>query len=180
MRTVALFMLVGIVAQAQEFSAVPPAVSDSLVFQDPLAPFEVKDIAGRTWRNEDLRGKYTLVYLWNTFTARGRDKFTPTAGVLRVLPDMAEVQRAQDEAARSQNVQVLAFCTDYDYTHAPEYLKGKPYNFPVIADWQVVRKLFGGSSGMYLVIDPEGRLSQPFRSWSFARVALEVQRAASR
>lgn len=180
MRFGAVLLLIATGALGQEFSAVPPAASDSLVFSDALPQFEVKDIAGRTWRNEELRGKYTLVYLWNTFLARGRDKFVPTAGVLRVLPDMAEVQRAHEEAARSKNVQVLAFCQDYDYTHAPEYLKGKPYTFPVIADWQVARKLFGQSSGMYLVIDPEGRISQPFRSWSFARVALEVQRAAGR
>jgi hypothetical protein len=55
--------------QAQ-FGSVPPAMSDLLQFGAQLPDFEAKDIAGRTWRLEDLRGKYTLVYIWGTFEAR--------------------------------------------------------------------------------------------------------------
>jgi hypothetical protein len=43
------------------FLAIPPAVSDSLHFGTQLPEFEAKDIDGRTWRLDDLRGKFTLI-----------------------------------------------------------------------------------------------------------------------
>ncbi len=48
------------------FLSVPQPVSDSLRFVDLLPPFEAKDIKGRTWHSEDLRGKFTLIYIWHT------------------------------------------------------------------------------------------------------------------
>jgi hypothetical protein len=173
------FVALAALAQQGPFSDVPAATSDALQFGAPLPDFEVKDIRGRTWRLADLKGKYTLVHLWGTPAARAKDKVPAPVGVFRMLPDLAEIQRIHDEVKAAGGVQVLTFCIDYDYTHAPEYMKGRPYDFPVIADFQVARKLFAGT-GWYLVVDPEGRLSQPFRSWSFGRVALEVQRVAGR
>ena len=49
--------------------------------------------------------------------------------------------------------------------------------FPVIADWVLIRKLVPG--GGHRVVNPEGRLSEPFRSWSFTRTFWEVRRAAA-
>ena len=41
---------------------------------------------------------------------------------------------------------MLTFCSDYDYTHASEYMKEKKYSFPVIADWALIKKvLLGGA-----------------------------------
>jgi len=59
----------------------------------------------------------------------------------------------------------------------------------VIADWMLIRKLFGrgnpaggrlGLMSLIWVVDPQGRVSEPFRSWSFGRVLFEVERAAAR
>jgi hypothetical protein len=145
--------------------------------------FEAKDIAGRTWRLDDLRGKITLIYIWNTFEARAVDAHEPRIReVIPGLSDLPEVQRFYDKAKRTKNIQVLTFCRDYDYTHAAEYIKDKKYSFPVIADWVMVKKLFPNASGNppYLVVDPEGRLSAPIREWSFGRVLYEIESIAAR
>jgi peroxiredoxin len=127
-------------AQQSPFLSVPPAVSDSLRFGAQLPEFEAKDITGRTWRNDDLRGKLTLIYIWHTFAARAADAagtHPHARETIRAsgLPDLPELQRFHDKVRNAGNVQVLAFCSDYDYTHAPEYMNQKNYTFPVIADW---------------------------------------------
>ncbi len=176
-------LFVATVACAQApFSSVPPAREDALRFGAELPAFQVKDIAGRTWTLEDLRGKYTLIYVWHTFPARRSDGLDRGKEVLRVhFPDLREVERVHREVRRSKDIQVLTLCTDYDYTHAPEYLKETPYTFPVIADWMLIRKLVPGASGYgtHWVVNREGRLSEPFRSWSFTRVLWEVQRVVT-
>jgi hypothetical protein len=162
------------------FSSVSPEKEDALRFGAELPAFEVKDIAGRTWTPADLRGKYTLIYLWHTSLARWSDRMDPPAKEFfrRHVLDLDEVESVHRQVRQSKDVQVLTLCTDYDYTHAPEYVKEKPYTFPVIADWVLIRKLVPSSgSGMYRVVSPEGRLSEPFRSWSFTRLLWEVQRA---
>jgi hypothetical protein len=163
------------------FSSIPPA-SEGLRFGMQLPPFEAKDIAGRLWRLEDLRGKWTLIYLWHTFEARAVDGHDPSIReVIPGLPDLPEVQRFYNEARHSEGIQVLTFCRDYDYTHASEYMKERKYSFPVIADWTLIQKLFPSAGGNqpYWVVDPEGRLSDPLRSWSFGRFLYEIERAAS-
>ena len=76
---------------------------------------------------------------------------------------------------------MLTFCRDYDYTHAPEYMTSRRYTFPVIADWVLIDKLFpaAGPSRQW-VVNPEGRLSEPFRSWTFGRLLFELERVAGR
>jgi peroxiredoxin len=110
--------------------------------------FEAKDISGRTWRLEDLRGKFTVIYFWHTFEARKADTLDPQARQrVQALPDLPEVQRFYDKVRTAKNLQVLTFCSDYDYTHAPAYMKEKQYTFPVIADWVLIEKLFRERAG---------------------------------
>lgn len=159
------------------------APSEGLRFDSQLAPFEAKDIAGRTWRLEDLRGKFTLIYVWYTFEARAVDAYDGRVReVIRGLSDLPEVQRFYDEARRTKDIQVLTFCRDYDYTHASEYMKEKKYSFPVIADWVLIKKLFPQAPGNppYWVVDKDARLSAPARALSLGRVLYELERAASR
>ena len=174
-----LFVAVNAWAQSP-FSSIPAVKEDALRFGAELPAFEVKDIAGRTWTLADLRGKYTLLYVWHTFRARAVDKLDPQSKeVFRVhFPDLREVERVHREVRRSKDIQVLTLCVDYDYTHAPDYMKEMPYTFPVIADWALIRKLVppAAASGTHWVVSPEGRLSEPFRSWSFTRTFWEVQR----
>ena len=154
-----------------------PAVSDALRFGAQLPEFEVKDIRGRTWRSEDLRAKFTLIYIWHTFWARGADAHPRANPNLLNLP---ELQRFYDKV-RNKKIQVLAFCMDYDYMHAHDYMKLKGYTFPVIADWVLIKKLFPEAEGRppYWLVNPEGRLSYPLRSWSFGGLLYEVERVAA-
>jgi hypothetical protein len=193
MRFVGLFLMTVAAVLAQQasspttgngspFLSIPP-VSEGLRFEAQLPPFEAKDIAGRTWRLEDLRGKLTLIYIWYTFEARGVDAHEASVReVIHGLSDLPEVQRFYNEVRHTKNIQVLTFCRDYDYTHASEYMKEKKYFFPVIADWMLIKKLFpnAGGSPPYWVVDPEGRLSDPLHSWSFGRALYEIELAGSR
>ena len=153
-------------------------VREDLRFEAQLPAFEAKDIAGRTWRLDDLRGKFTLIYIWHTFEARMVDSHDPRVReMVPGLSNLPEVQRFFDKVKGSKKLQVLTFCRDYDYTHAPAYMKEKGYSFPVIADWTLTQKLFGKAAGSTpdLVVDPEGRLSNPIRSWSLGRVLYEIE-----
>ncbi len=163
------------------FLSIPP-VPQSIRFEAQLPLFEAKDIDGRTWRLEDLRGKLTLIYIWNTFEARAVDAHAASIrNVISGLSDLPEVQRFYDEVRQSKSIQVLTFCSDHDYTHASEYMKEKKYSFPVIADWVLIKKLFpAGGSPDYWVVDRDAQLSYPVRSWSLGRVLYEIERAASR
>src|SRR5260370_11422849 len=67
------------------FLSIPPA-SEGLRFETQLPPFEAKDIAGRTWRLEDLRGKLTLIYIWYTFEAPGIDAHNTGVPVVSPRP----------------------------------------------------------------------------------------------
>jgi hypothetical protein len=98
------------------------------------------------------------------------------------FPDFPELQRFYGKVKSGDRIQVLSFCRDYDYTHAPEYMKEAGYTFPVIADWMLIRKLFGmeGTQPRYRIVNSEARQSQPFRVWSFGRVLYELEGAAGR
>jgi peroxiredoxin len=174
------------VAGAQSFSAIPPVPTDSLRFERDLPAVEIKDAAGKVWRPEDFRGKYTLVYVFHTSEARmadartgpGQDRLKRWIG----LPDLREVQRFYDVAKDKRQLQVLAFCSDYDYTHAPEYMKQAGFDFPVVADWKLIDQVLGLDvhASRYAVIGPDGKLSAPFRSWSLGRVMFELEAIAGK
>ena len=191
MRFVGLFFMAVAAVQAQQassptredgspFLSIPPE-HEGLRFEVQVPPFEAKDIAGRTWRLEDLRGKVTLIYIWNTFEARAVDARANIRDVISGLSDLPEVQRFYDKVRHSRDIQVLTFCTDHDYTHASEYMKEKKYSFPVIADWVLIKKVLPfGADQPYSVIDRDTRLSHPPRSWSLGRVLYEFERNAPR
>lgn len=178
-----LLMATGALAQQPSpFLSVPADVPDTLRFGAVFPEFQAKDIAGRTWRAEDLRGKLTLIYIWSTFEAGATDSLDPHAREnLRGLglPDLYELQRFSDKVRNQTQIQVLTFCSDYDYTHAPVYMKQRKYTFPVIADWVLIKKLFGGASRQW-VVNSEGRLSNPLPYWSLGHLLFEVERAAAR
>ena len=59
-------------------------------------------------------------------------------------------------------------------------MQQKKYTFPVIADWVLIRKLFAQAEPhRQALIDPEGRLSYPIRSWSLGRFLFEIERLAA-
>ena len=183
--------------ETSPFLTVPPAESDELRFAAQVPDFEAQDIHGRTWRTGDLAGKFTVLYLWSTFSARATDRQDPHGR--RSIPRLVEIQQFYDKVKNGSKIQVLTFCQDYDYTHAPAYMKEKNYTFPVIADWTLIGKLFpkdtclqGCSSwapsptgqgtplaSAQWVVNPEGRLSSPFHNWSLGHLLMEVEKLAA-
>ena len=174
------------------FLSVPPAVHDGeLRFGPQLPELETKDILGRNWRLEDLRGKFTLLYFWSMAEARLQDRFDHAPhGILEFL-DLPEVQRFHDKSKGAGNVQVLTFCVDYesgDFTRAQDYMKRTGYTFSVVTDYVTlahlrlaINKLFPGEwvGGPWL-INPAGQLAPPVHSWSLGRLLFEVERLAAR
>jgi peroxiredoxin len=143
-----------------------PADLDMLAFRTTVPDFEARDLSGRTWRSADLRGKLTVVQIWGTFC----------------LPCRQEHPALQDffnKARSANNVQVLTFSVDSDPSRTLSYMKDKGYTFPVIVERALDVKLFpeGGLPESW-VIGPDGRRSDAFKSWTFGRVLLEVEKLA--
>ena len=162
--TLVLFTASILLAQSP-FQPIPPAVSDTLSFRTPLADFEARDIAGRTWRLADFEGRLTVISIFAGWC----------------LPCRAEaplVQSLSDEMGANGKIQVLTFSLDRDPEVTRSYMKEKGYTFPVIVDPELEQRLFPSEGGIpkSWVIDRQGRRSEPFRSWSFGRIVLEVER----
>jgi hypothetical protein len=203
---IVLFFLAATFATAQHspFISVPPAITDEFLFDKQFPAFEAKDIKGRTWKSADLNGRFTFIYIWNTLQARSTDGIRhPRLRLGQGVspdPNLAELQRFYDKVKNSGRIQILTFTTDYDYMHSHDYMKEKNYTFPVIADWTLIAKLFpkdtcekgcsggpipspspdpGNLASPQWVVNPEGRLSVPFRAWSLGRLLFEVEKAAA-
>jgi peroxiredoxin len=183
--------LPGISSQFFDIPRVPLVDSGELRFGVQFSKFEAKDANGRTWRVEDLTGKFTLLYIWSTLEARTEDRFDRYSRLTSYV-NLAELQRFYDKVKTSRNIQVLTFCRDYesgDSVRAQDYMKAKGYDFPVITDYVAIHQLFDGNSPWVLhdrtlwsghwVINPHGQLAYPVRSWSFGRLLFELERAAN-
>ena len=145
LRGALVLFTVSILPAQSPFQPIPPAISDSLSFRTPLADFEAKDIAGRTWRPADLQGRLTVIRIF-------------AGWCLTCRAEAPLVQSLYDEMGANG--------------------KEKGYTFPVIANPELEQSLFPLEGGIpkTWVIDRQGRRSEPFRSWSFERIVLEVER----
>jgi hypothetical protein len=78
------------------------------------------------------------------------------------------------------HLQVLTFAGDEDPARVRAYMLEKGYTFPVVVNAQLSTRLFGDEGGIpkQFVINQEGRLSEPFVSWSLGRIFLEAERLA--
>ena len=176
------------------FLPVAPVSADSgeLKFSVKLPDFEARDTSGRVWSLSDLRGKFTLLYIWSTAEARMQDPFDRYPHVVEFL-QLPELQRFYDKAKNSQNIRVLTFCRDYesgDTTRAQDYMRQKGYNFPVVTDYLSIGRLFAGNTprvwkeqpswSQTWIVNPEGQVAYPVRSWSFGHILDEIERVAAR
>jgi thiol-disulfide isomerase/thioredoxin len=161
-------LVVSAVAQQSRspFLQVPAPPSDTLKFQSPLGNFEAGDLNGRHWRSADLRGKVTFVDIWST-----------SCGPCR--REHPEIQRFNEKAKATSNVQVLTFAMEDDTRVVEAYMKENSYTFPVIVNSELVQRLFpAGGMPQAWVIDQQARRSDPFVAWPTGRVLLEVERFA--
>jgi len=152
---------------AQQFQPVAPAPTDALRFDRPLAEFRTTDLTGRAWRSADLQGKVTVIDIWST-----------TCGPC--LQQHPALQAFHEQTPRMNGVAVLTFALDDDPSRVRAYMTAHRYTFPVIVRSSLAANLFPTDGGIpkAFVVDREGRLSAPFREWSFGRVLLEAERFA--
>jgi cytochrome c biogenesis protein CcmG, thiol:disulfide interchange protein DsbE len=164
--TLVLFTASALLAQSP-FQAPSPAVSDTLVFRSPLPDFEARDLAGKTWRLADLKGRLTVISIWAVFCLPCRQ-------------ELPAVQALSEEARANGKIGMLTFSLDRDPGLVRSYMREKGYTFPVIVHPDLEQNLFPAEGGIpkSWVVDRQGRRSEPFRSWTFGRVVLEVEKIA--
>ena len=107
----------------------------------------------------------------------GKEKRTLAAGCRRAFEDpfgtLPKI-RSRDK------VQALTFSVDDDPSRVLSYMKKKGYTFPVIVDKDLELTLFpdGGRPPEIMGYGPIGRRADPFKSWTFGRILLEVEKMA--
>lgn len=150
------------------FETVPEASSDVLKFDVPLGAFKARDLSGQMWHSRDLRGKTTVIDIWATYCAPCR-------------AEHPELQRFYERVRTGGTIQVLTFSMDEDPSQAAAYVKNQRYSFLVIANANLVQKLFPPAEGIpqHWIISPEGRRSAPFRSWTLGRILFEIERSVA-
>ncbi len=156
-----------LLAQHPAFDSIPAARTDSLTFTSRIPDFEAVALDGRMWRFSDLTGNVTLIDIWST-----------SCGPCR--KEHPELQALYDESRSARHLQVLTFALDDDPARVRSYMAEKGYTFPVIVNERLSVRLFTADGGIpkQFVIDQEGRLSEPFRTWSLGRIFLEAERLA--
>jgi peroxiredoxin len=86
----------------------------------PPPPFALEDLAGRTHRLADYRGKVVLVNFWATWCEPCRDE----------MPSLARLQAALADRPFT----VLAVNLDEPVSRIKKFLARTPLNFPVLLD----------------------------------------------
>lgn len=105
----------------------PPAVTEA-PFIAALPAFAAKDLTGRTWTLEGLKGKMTFINFWATWCG-------PCRG------EHPALQKLFDRLQTVANAQVLTISVDEDPGAVANYLREMKYTFPVIQSQEVADKL---------------------------------------
>ncbi len=146
-----------------------PMFRRRLKYQEPLADFKAKDLQGRTWRLDDLKGKAILI---NTWSAEGG-----------LLDDHASLEAFYERIKDRKDIQILTFCRDLNPYLAERHIRKHGYTFPTIISRTLVERLFpdSGRPGpmRWWIIDAQGRRSSPFRFVNPGVTLLEMAAAAS-
>jgi hypothetical protein len=121
----------------------------------PVAPFEAKDLSGKTWSLADLQGKVTYVGIW-------RSGCEACGATLQGVQQLYE--RWKDRTDRA----VLSISVDANIAIAEALMKDNEYSFPMIYGAEIAAKFLpnGGWPTAWL-IDPKSRRLQkrlPFPS----------------
>ena len=145
----------------------PGPAFNVLTFRVRLTDFEAKDIMGRTWRSADLRGKVTLINVWDTSCGPCRQEHP-------------KLQRFYDETKSLNHIHVVTFSLDEDGAKVRSYMKESGYTFPVIVDTELEKNLLLVEGGIpkSWIIDRELRRATPPPSWTFGRILIEIERLA--
>lgn len=93
----------------------------------PIPPFELVDLQGRTWRLADLKGKTAFVNVWATWCAPCRK-------------ELPHLQKLYDRVKDRSDVVLLTMNVDEKVPEVQPFVTKNSYTFPVIPAYDYVRK----------------------------------------
>jgi cytochrome oxidase Cu insertion factor (SCO1/SenC/PrrC family) len=88
---------------------------------DPIGPFQLRDLDGKTWTDEDFKGKTLIVQQW-------------AAACVPCVKEFPEVQKLYESLRFDPSIAFVTFDMDEDSPKVREWLREfrKEYTFPVI------------------------------------------------
>ena len=88
---------------------------------DPVGPFELRDLEGKTWTDKDFKGKTLIVQQWS-------------AGCGPCVKEFPEVQKLYESLRADRSIAFVTFNLDEDSPKIREWLHEfrKEYTFPVL------------------------------------------------
>ena len=131
-------LLTLIIGQISSISTHASSIGDNA----PL--FSLRDIYGRAWPLEDLKGKVVFINFWATWCTPCRKE----------LPMLNELQK------KSKDVVVLAVNIDKKRSNVESFLKGYSLNIPILLDpdSRVVANYGAWAMPTSFILDRDGRI----------------------
>ena len=94
-----------------------------------LPSFDLQDLAGKTWRLSDLKGKVLLINVWATW-----------CGVCQT--ELPHLQKLYEQSKPRSDIQILTFDVDEEIGLVAPFLAEKGYTFPVVLARDLVNGIF--------------------------------------
>ena len=119
----------------------------------PLPSFSVKDIAGKTWSNKDLKGKTVILDFWATWCG-------PCKAASPVMQSLAKKYA-------SKGLVVVAANGFDSPAKVKEYVSEHKYSMPFAVGAQDLQKKLGVTNlPAIFIIDKSGKVSSVTTSWT--------------
>lgn len=137
---------------------------------EPLARFELTDLASRTWRSDELKGKAVLINVWATWCAP-------------CVAELPYIQRLHEKVAGDPGIAILTLNVDSNPGLVAPYVEKEGLSLPVLLAERYVTDLQGGLSiPQNWIVDPLGIVRRTQRGFSEqdAQVWVEETLAALR
>src|SRR5579864_7812799 len=115
---------------------------------DPVPPFTLRDIDGKTLSSSELRGKVVLLNFWATWCGPCRAE----------IPDLIELQKKYGDALQIIGLDV----DDDDVAEVKKFVEKNGINYPVGMATNEIRIQYGGVAALptSFVLNKEGRVVQ--------------------
>lgn len=109
-----------------------------------LPPFELADLAGRSWTMKSLQGKAVLINIWATWCGPCN-------------AELPQLEKLYDQLKGRSDFEILTFNVDEDLGLVEPFLKEKGYKFPVVPAYNLVRNVLNTTGiPQNWVVDPKG------------------------
>ncbi len=95
-----------------------------------MPSFELVDLAGKTWRLQNLEGKTVLINVWATWCGH-------------CIAELPKLEKLYEQTKGNPEVQILTFNVDDDPGLALPFVKEHGYTFPVLPASDLVNRLLG-------------------------------------